>query len=158
MRKLKVLASIIILLIILLIVSLVKYINEAKDYNRQCIMINDYFASALQVSASVFDEKYIDYNNQIDENQKSYIYSKSMSHLLSAVKLFDFTTYHTQNIYLGTALNNLYSLMERIEYKEAVMSKSQQIYEALYKLAYHPEDKQAADALIKLTQDISQYK
>lgn len=155
-RKVKIISSIIISVTTLFIISSVMYLNVLQDYNRQLTSADEGFKSALDISASLFDAKYADYSNITDENQRSYIYNKSMSCLLSAAKLAEFTTYNKQNIFLGSALYDLYNLMEQDEYKETVISRSAQIHDALSELLSHPEDKQAADALIKLTQKISQ--
>ncbi|MDR3682066.1 MAG: hypothetical protein P4L41_18995 [Flavipsychrobacter sp.] len=153
MIKRKISIAIIIGLVITLIIVSFKYKSLLEEYNWQLTNADLGVKGNLSIASASFGG-----NSLSVENSKSYNYNQAMSQIASATQLFQFTTYNKNNNGLLLTLDNLCNLMKQDEYKEAIVQKSELIYDALFKLSLNPEDKQATENLSKLIDEIRQKK
>ena len=154
MRKRKVLSFFIIVLIIVLIILVPKYIKLSEKYNWKQSIATQNFKSTLVLATDGFATDF----SSSDENGKDYMYNEGMSNLYASAMLFEYTTYERSNKNFQIALINLYKLMEDNTHKKTIMLKSKVIYDNLCKLTQNPEDKQATDNIINLTEEIRKTK
>jgi len=142
-----------IVLIIVLVITLVtvsfKYKTLLDEHNGQQSNVNGMFQSDLSIASNLFAGNFL-----TNENSKNYNYNHAISQIASAFQLFQFTTYRNNNNGLFEQLDNLYNLMERDEYKETILQKSNLIHEVLSQLTLNPEDKQATENLSNLIEEI----
>lgn len=140
------------LAVVLIIVSW-KYKNLLSEYNLQQTAINRNFIDSLSSAASPFGSNLI--NN---ERYNGYYYNDVMTKLEAASQLFHFTTYNNGNNQLQFVLYKLCTYMKESIYMEAIIQKSNLIYENLSKLAQNPEDEQSIINLTNLIEEIHQRK
>lgn len=148
--KRKIPIVLIIVLVIIVIVVSFKYRVLLDEHNMQQANLNSVFMADIRTASGSFG------SNSLTKINGKYSYNEAISHIDSAIQLFQFTTYKNNNNGLQEPLDNLRTLMKREEYKEIIIQKSNLIHDELLQLCINPEDKQATENLVRLVEEIRQ--